>query len=67
MSDRIDRVPLGQDAVYYYSKKAIEYWQKAKDTKDKMLRPALEAAAREFERRAYEARQAISENKAIQR
>ena len=67
MIDRIDRVPSGQDPVYYYSKKALEYRQKAKDTQDKMLRPALEAAAREFERRAFDAKQAISENRATLR
>jgi hypothetical protein len=67
MIDRLEKVSLGEGAADYYSQQAIEYRQKAKETLDKMLKPALEAAAREFERRALEAKQAISKNKAIAR
>jgi len=62
MADRIEPVPPGQDAVRYYSQKALEYRQKAQDTSDKMLKPALEAVARKYERLASEAKTAISEN-----
>jgi hypothetical protein len=67
MKVRPEELFLDQEAADYYSQKAREYRQKAKDTLDKMLKPALETAALEFERRALEAKQSMSVRKASTR